>query len=194
MAKLGKYRFVVTDEQTSYSVDATDHEVEKGVNLTDHVKRNNTDFSIEGKVVGSSRFVDTIEKYFIDSMEKGRVLTYVGRSRFSNVIILSFDKRQNSKIANGFSYSMNLREVRIAKSSVKRNTQTAQKKNGGTTQKKPVKQSSKRYYVVKKGDTLWAISKKYYGKPDYAKIYKANRGIIKNVNLIYPGQKLLIPY
>lgn len=194
MAKLGTYKIAVTEEETDYSVEATDHEVEKGVNLTDHVKRNNTDFSIEGKIVGSSRFVDTIEKYFVDSMSKGRVLTYVGRSRFSNVIILSFSKKQNSKIANGFAFTMSLREVRVAKSSVKRNSQTAKKQNGGTTQKKPAKQSSKRYYTVKSGDTLWHIAKKYYGKPDYAKIFNANRGTIKNVNLIYPGQKLLIPY
>ena len=194
MAKLGTYKIAVTEEEAAYSVDATDYEVEKGVNLTDHVKKNNTDFSIEGKVVGTSRYVDTIEKYFVDSMSKGRVLTYVGRSRFSNIIILSFKKRQNSKIANGFAFSMSLREVRVAKSSVKRNTQTGKKQNGGTTQKKPAKQSTKRYYIVKRGDTLWDIAKKYYGKPDYAKIYNANRSIIKNVHLIYPGQRLLIPY
>lgn len=49
-------------------------------------------------------------------------------------------------------------------------------------------------YVIKRGDTLWAISKKYYGKgSQYPKIYNANRNIIKNPNLIYPGQKLVIP-
>lgn len=49
-------------------------------------------------------------------------------------------------------------------------------------------------YVVKRGDTLWAIAKKYYGNgAQYPKIYNANRNIIKNPNLIYPGQKLVIP-
>lgn len=49
-----------------------------------------------------------------------------------------------------------------------------------------------RYYVVKKGDTLWNIAKKYYGNgAQYTKIATANA--IKNPNLIYPGQKLLIP-
>lgn len=49
-------------------------------------------------------------------------------------------------------------------------------------------------YVVKRGDTLWAIAKKYYGNgAQYPKIYNANRSIIKNPNLIYPGQKLVIP-
>lgn len=50
------------------------------------------------------------------------------------------------------------------------------------------------YYVVQAGDTLWAISKKYYGiGSKYTKIYSANNDIIKNPSLIYPGQKLVIP-
>lgn len=50
------------------------------------------------------------------------------------------------------------------------------------------------YYVVKSGDTLWAIAKKYYGAGNkYTKIYNANKNIISNPSLIYPGQKLVIP-
>lgn len=49
-------------------------------------------------------------------------------------------------------------------------------------------------YVVVKGDTLWAIAKKYYGSgSQYKKIFNANKDKIKNPNLIYPGQKLVIP-
>ena len=50
------------------------------------------------------------------------------------------------------------------------------------------------YYIVKSGDTLWAIAKKYYSDgTKYTKIYNANKSIIKNPSLIYPGQKLVIP-
>lgn len=49
-------------------------------------------------------------------------------------------------------------------------------------------------YTVVRGDTLWGISKRYYGKgSEYPKIFNANKNIIKNPNLIYPGQKLVIP-
>ncbi len=47
-------------------------------------------------------------------------------------------------------------------------------------------------YIVKKGDTLWAIAKKYYGSgSQYPKIVKENN--IKNPNIIFPGQKFIIP-
>lgn len=49
-------------------------------------------------------------------------------------------------------------------------------------------------YTVVKGDCLWNIAKKFYGKgSQYALIYNANRDKIKNPNLIYPGQVLVIP-
>ena len=51
-------------------------------------------------------------------------------------------------------------------------------------------------YTVKKGDTLSAIAKKYYGsgsKPYYELIQKANPDLIKDVNLIYPDQVFKIP-
>lgn len=51
-----------------------------------------------------------------------------------------------------------------------------------------------RTHKVVKGDTLWGISRKYYGKGNlYTKIYNANKNIIKNPDLIYPGQVFVIP-
>lgn len=49
-------------------------------------------------------------------------------------------------------------------------------------------------YTVKKGDTLWGVAKKYYGNgAKYPTIYNANKGKIKNPNLIYVGQVFTIP-
>lgn len=57
----------------------------------------------------------------------------------------------------------------------------------------PAPQKNKTY-TVKKGDCLWNIAKKFYGNgSQYNKIFNANRDKIKNANLIYPGQVLVIP-
>ena len=58
----------------------------------------------------------------------------------------------------------------------------------------PVNPKSNGTHVVQPGDTLWAIAKKYYGNgAQYTKIFNANKDKIKNPNLIYPGQQLVIP-
>lgn len=51
-------------------------------------------------------------------------------------------------------------------------------------------------YTVVKGDCLWNIAVKFYGKGEggrYPVIYNANRDKIKNPNRIYPGQVFVIP-
>lgn len=54
--------------------------------------------------------------------------------------------------------------------------------------------SASNTYVVKKGDCLWNIAKAVYNKPlKWKAIYKANKKKIKDPNLIYPNQKLIIP-
>jgi nucleoid-associated protein YgaU len=50
------------------------------------------------------------------------------------------------------------------------------------------------FFVVQKGDSLSAIAKRLYSDPmAYKHIFEANQGVIKAPNLIYPGQKILIP-
>ena len=50
------------------------------------------------------------------------------------------------------------------------------------------------YYTVVKGDNLSKISKQYYGDPNkYAKIFEANKPMLKSPDLIYPGQVLRVP-
>lgn len=55
--------------------------------------------------------------------------------------------------------------------------------------------SSSQTYTVVKGDCLWNIAKKFYNDGSkYTVIYNANKKVIgSNPNLIYAGQKLVIP-
>jgi nucleoid-associated protein YgaU len=50
------------------------------------------------------------------------------------------------------------------------------------------------YYVVAKGDTLSSIANGQYGRAhEWRRIYEANLELIKDPDLIYPGQRLRIP-
>ena len=57
-----------------------------------------------------------------------------------------------------------------------------------------VEKSAATTYTVKKGDCLWFIAGKVYNDPlKWPKIFRANKGKIKNPDRIYPGQVLEIP-
>lgn len=50
------------------------------------------------------------------------------------------------------------------------------------------------FYVIQKGDTLSKIAKHYYQNAmEYPRIFDANKEVIKDPDLIYPGQKIRIP-
>jgi nucleoid-associated protein YgaU len=54
--------------------------------------------------------------------------------------------------------------------------------------------SSPLVYVIRKGDTLWAIAKRYLGSGlRYPSIFQDNREIISNPDLIHPQQEVKVP-
>jgi nucleoid-associated protein YgaU len=54
--------------------------------------------------------------------------------------------------------------------------------------------ASGKSYTVVAGDSLSKIAKREYGDANaWNRIYEANRDVIKNPDLIYPGQTLKIP-
>ncbi len=54
--------------------------------------------------------------------------------------------------------------------------------------------TASQFHDVVSGDTLSAISKKYYGDANkYNVIFEANKPMLSDPNKIYPGQKLRIP-
>ena len=53
---------------------------------------------------------------------------------------------------------------------------------------------SSRTYIVVKGDSLSKIAKREYGDANkWPTIYEANKELINDPDLIYPGQELKIP-
>jgi nucleoid-associated protein YgaU len=65
---------------------------------------------------------------------------------------------------------------------------------GGSSSTAPKAPGTDRTYTVVAGDSLSKISKKFYGSPNkWKQIFEANKDVIKNPDLIHPGQKLKIP-
>lgn len=90
------------------------------------------------------------------------------------------------------------KKKKVVKNKKKSQTKAGNKSPSGTSKKK----NKKGYiaYVVKKGDTLWALAKKYYKSgAKYTKIYNANKtkskgfDVISNPDKIVPGWKIKIP-
>ncbi|HHO42188.1 MAG TPA: peptidoglycan-binding protein LysM [Epsilonproteobacteria bacterium] len=51
-----------------------------------------------------------------------------------------------------------------------------------------------RFYTIQKGDTLWKIATDFYKDGSkYPLIVEANQEVIKDADLIYPGQNIRIP-
>ena len=59
--------------------------------------------------------------------------------------------------------------------------------SGGTFRTKDI-------YTVRRGDTLWAIAKRYFGSGlRYPRIFEDNREIINDPDLIHPQQQVKVP-
>lgn len=107
-----------------------------------------------------------------------------------------------------YEYTIAFVEAKDLSVSITKKTTTTKKSTTAaksTTAKRTAKAKTKTY-TIKKGDTLWGISKKYYKKgSQWKKIYNANKSVIEkaakkhgkksssNGHWIYPGTKLTIP-
>lgn len=55
-------------------------------------------------------------------------------------------------------------------------------------------EAESQFYTVKKGDSLSKIAREFYGEASkYPQIFEANKPMLKDPDLIYPGQMLRIP-
>ena len=91
-------------------------------------------------------------------------------------------------------------EDKDAKAEVKAEEKTGKVEPEAKTEAKadnkiePPDPTSSEIYVVQSGDTLGAISKKFYGSVRFVNlIQKANSDIVANANVLKPGMKLIIP-
>ncbi len=138
----------------------------------------------------------------IMTIEKPAKIVYTGGAcRLSSQCTISFEASEEGGDLGTIHYSITITEYK--KTSIRKLKVKKKKKRNGGKKKAKVKKTSNRTsskskagkYTVKKGDCLWNIAKKFYGKgAKYTVIYNANKKVIGgNPNLIYQGQVLTIP-
>ncbi|MFD1777009.1 phage baseplate protein [Paenibacillus rhizophilus] len=173
MAKIdGKY-ITVEDESPDFPVTVTEQPVEKGVNLADHVQAGARTLSLSGRIVGPD--AAKTEAYIIAAKDKGKIVKYIGRIAFAGVIT-AFSSSRNYTIANGMTFSMELREMRVATSSyvsklpapVK--AQAASVANKGTQQTKNKSAAKSKSKSKPKTSSKASSSRSVINKPQRAPI------------------------
>lgn len=159
---------LVQQEEVNYDSESTSHPVETGIELTDHVRRKPITLSLSGVIVktGSKKSADIIAN--IKKLQKdGSLIKYVGRITLGNLQIQSFHTSYENTNWGGCSFDMELKEVRIAKSSY-----DAAKSKALSAKQTTQGSNSKVYHTVKKGDCIWSlvITGPYKNlKPSYSK-------------------------
>lgn len=155
MTRIDNVKLVIEKESDGINMDVTSYPVEQGLPITDHVKRNPESTSLTGFLLGSSadRDYESLKKL----SEKGTLVTYTGKKVAKNVIIKSIS-RDNGDFTNGFSISIDLQEIRIAKTPfIKKEV-----KSKGKKKKSGTKKSSAVYRRIKAGET-YSHMRMWYG-------------------------------
>ncbi len=159
---------VIEDINFSESSATTDHALEDGEQITDHVEGKPITFSIKGVIKDDTESkVLKLRKY----RESGEILNFDYMTQLKNVVITDFGRNYNKDIKDGYSFSMSLKQIKIAKVAsvvtvklpvVKRQTKVVT--NAGRKQVK--KTASSKTKEVKKKYTSVSESNKSLGAAD----------------------------
>lgn len=198
MALFNNMYVLVEKESVNNTYDITENKVEKGLPLTDHVERKAITFSVDAILLDDDKGNTAYNQYnkLKTWANSGTIIKFVGRNVL-DVAITSISKNNDYKISNGASVSISMKEIRMGKNSYTQTKTSKQVTNKNTSKTTTSKSSSKSSattktsnyttHTVRKGETLWYISKKY--GTTVANIKSLNK--LKS-DLIKIGQKLVV--
>ncbi len=136
------------------------------------------------EIEGYARKIEDYENNIAQLKEKldfQQELSYQGQQKMLDEIISLIEERDTSQ-NNIDLFKKHINELQAEVAELKTRIQGME-----------IKEFSK-YYEVKSGDNLWVIAKeKYDDGVAWTKIFSANKELIKNPDLIYPYQQLIIP-
>ena len=116
MATINGLAIFVEQESVQDDIASTDHPTEQGLPLTSGIQRQPIKVSLQGVIVDNGKYT---AKQIRDNLKKlqkaGSLVTYKGNNTISNLQIQSFNGDWSNKNWGGFAYTMELKEVRIAK-------------------------------------------------------------------------------
>lgn len=116
MAKIGNVEFVLISEEREHTSEVSRHPVESGSDIADHVRNEPRVFNIEG-IIGDRDWPATNHSRLVKMWKNRDLVDYQGRASLKNCIITSFVSRVDSSSKRGFTFSMTIEEIRIAKPS-----------------------------------------------------------------------------
>lgn len=156
MALLNNLYVHVTSEGMTREVDTTSHPVEKGIPTTDTVRPKAISISISGKIVDydSVKASEVIEK--LEAWQKsGSLIEYRGRNAVNSMQIRSFDSDHPNTNSGGADFSMELVQVRIAKSAYVPKKASTKEKEAAAKKNVAITVGSK---VIFKGGNVYVSS------------------------------------
>lgn len=117
MALLNDLYVFVKSESVDYEVDSTSHPVETGIELTDTVRRRPVQVSLSGTILdaGQMKAADILSR-LNKLKDEGSLIAYKGSVVLNNLQIQKLKTSYSNKKWGAIGFSMDLKEVRIAKS------------------------------------------------------------------------------
>lgn len=104
---------IVSSENLTESTDTTDHALEDREQVTDHGRNKPIVLNISGFMNDpNDEKLLKLRKY----RQERELLSYNYRSRLENVLITSFNPKKDEKTEDGYTFTLSLKQIRLAKS------------------------------------------------------------------------------